>query len=127
MNKSSWLIVMCAMLTCGVVLAQDGVIQPDLPWMKEVLAFLSAVPYVGKYIKIIVEVMAAVTVVCTALVGFLKVIFSISYIAMKPFSLKASEAILKFEQKILPWFKYLSMMNAQKEELEKANAPKIML
>lgn len=121
-------------LVCGVAVAQeaapilvDDVVQPSLPMMKEILAFLQSIPKVGPYIKIVIEGAAAVTVFCTAMVAFLKTVLSISYIATAKFAPGLAKSIKDFETKILPWFKYLSMMNASKEELKKASVPKLLI
>ena len=123
---------MVCFLVCGVAFAQEAaeavqVIQPDLPWLKEVLAFLQAIPVVGPYIKIIAEVMASIAVFMTALAAFMKSVLSISYIAAMKFAPGLADSIKSFEEKVLPWIKYASMMNADKKELEKAHIPKLML
>lgn len=123
------MIFLTVLLTCGMAFAQEAAtaLQPDLPWMKEVLTFLQAIPVVGPYVKIAVEAMAAIAVFTTALAGFLKAVLSISIVATQKFAPGLALSIKNFEERVLPWIKYLSMMNADKKELEKASVPKIML
>lgn len=102
-------------------------LEPSIPALKEILAFLSSIPKVGPYIKIGVEVIASITVFCTSAVIFIKSILSIAIVSTQKWAPGAAKAIKTFEEKVIPWFKYLSMMNATKEEKAKANFPKIML
>lgn len=102
-------------------------VEPSVPMMKEILAFLQSIPVAGPYIKIALEVIASITVFCTSAVLFIKSVLSIAIVATQKWAPAAAKAIKDFEEKILPWFKYLSMMNATKEEKAKANFPKIMI
>jgi hypothetical protein len=119
--------LLLAFVICASAMASDGAIQPDLPWLKDVLAFLQSIPMVGPYIKIGVEIMASIAVFSTALAAFLKSVLAISYIAAMKVAPGLAASIVKLEERVLPWIKYLSMMNADKKELEKANVPKVML
>jgi hypothetical protein len=130
-ERMKW-ILMTVLLMCGVAHAQEvaeaaQVVQPDIPWLKDVLAFLQSIPVVGPYVKIGVEVMASIAVFMTALAAFLKSVLTISYVAAMKFAPSLALSIIKFEERVLPWIKYMSMMNADKKELEKAHVPKLML
>ena len=92
-------------------------IEPSIPMMKEILAFLESIPKVGPYIKIALEVLASITMFCTTAVVFIKGVLSIAIVATQKWAPGVAKAIKEFEEKILPWFKYLSMMNASKEEM----------
>ena len=50
------LIFVLSFFVCGSVWAAE--IQPDMPMLKEVLEFLQDIPYIGKYVKLALEVIS---------------------------------------------------------------------
>jgi len=102
-------------------------VQPSFVLLKEILGFLQSIPKVGPYIKMAIEIAAGISVFCTSAVLFIKAILSIAIVSTQKWAPKAAKAIKDFEEKILPWFKYLSMFNTSKEEMKKASIPKVML
>lgn len=105
----------------------DYTVQPSFEMLKEILGFLQSIPKVGPYIKMAIEIAAGISVFCTSAVLFIKAVLSIAIVSTQKWAPKAAKAIKDFEEKILPWFKYLSMMNTSKEEMKKASIPKVML
>lgn len=88
---------------------------PGMEWIGMVLQFLMSVPYVGPILVKALEIMSLISVGMTALSAGLAAF------------IKGSEGILKLAgahekakwisekgEKILYWFKYLSMFNAKK-------------
>lgn len=120
---SYFLFVVCLLMPM-MLFAQEAVqavaesapfVMPE--WAISLVQFLSNVPYVGPVIVFILKWGAVLAAVLTAISAFIQGICAI-LIATGSFvgAQKFSDKVKAISDKILPWFKYISMFNVQKKK-----------
>ncbi len=104
----------------------DALIAPP-EWLASVILFLKSVPYVGPALVVAFKwagiLSGAMTAISLAAISFLR----IPELAARWAGAKdLADKIDAVAKKVLPWLKYLSMFNVQKEELKKSEQPKLV-
>lgn len=120
MKKFVFLMTFVFLAMCGFAFAQDGSVSAvvsDIPmWVVSALDMAQKVPYVGPVVVFILKWATLVAALATALSTCLMAIVGALKGVSKAAGLeKVLKAVLWFEAKILPYFKYLSMYNQQKQ------------
>ena len=119
MKKFVFLMTFVFLAMCSLALAQDGsaAVVSDIPmWVVSALDMAQKVPYVGPVVVFILKWATLVAALATALSTCLMAIIGALKGVSKAAGLeKVLKAALWFEAKVLPYFKYLSMYNQQKQ------------
>lgn len=93
-------------------------VKPYFEIFGKVLAVLNtSFPKVGPYVQGASEIIGGISSLFTILVTFLLAFFQIPIVAARLGGAhEKADKIQKFSEKILPWFKYLSIFNVQKKK-----------
>lgn len=117
--KTIFFLILLVPLMAFADVAVDPVFNPP-EWLASILLFIKGLPYAGPVLIQIFKWSGVLAVVMTTLSVAVITLLKIPEVAARwAGAASVADKIEAFGKKVIPWLKYLSMFNVQKEELKK--------